>query len=221
VALGPAIPTGTQTFDTSAKLGGVDHATVTVDAGASNITMQGNSSIGDDLFRAHIEFSGRKPNVDSSSGDVHISEANTSGLFFRSHRFVLDLQLNASISWTIVVNSGASSDTFNLSGVDLDSIELNTGASRETITVGTPSNTVPITVNGGALTVDVHRPHGIAASAAVSGGAVSLSFDGRQHHAVGNLNDQTSDNDSATNRYQIEVNGGACNVTVDESAPSG
>src|SRR6266436_2628082 len=45
VALGPAIPTGTQTLDTSAKLGTVDHASVRIDVGAANITMQGGSSI--------------------------------------------------------------------------------------------------------------------------------------------------------------------------------
>jgi len=117
VALGPAIPTGTQTLDTSAKLGTVDHASVRIDVGAANITMQGGSSIGGDLFRAHIEYSGRKPDVglDSSTGEVHISQSNTSGLFFQNRRFVLSLQLNAGVPWKIAVNSGASSDTFNLS----------------------------------------------------------------------------------------------------------
>ena len=76
---------------------------------------------------------------------------------------------------------------------------------------------MPITINGGALTVNVHRLHGVATSVAVSGGAVNLSFDGRQSHAVGTLNALTSDYDSATDRYQLQVNGGACNVTVDQN----
>jgi len=217
VALGPAIPTGTQTLDTSAKLGAVDHASVRIDVGAANITMQGGSSIGGDLFRAHIEYSGRKPDVglDSSTGEVHISQSNTSGLFFQNRRFALSLQLNAGVPWKIAVNSGASSDTFNLSNLHVSSIDMNTGASRETISLGTPAGTVPITINGGALTVNAHRPRGVAASVVVSGGAVNLSFDGRQSHAIGTLNAQTSDYDSATDRYQFQVNGGACNVTVD------
>lgn len=223
VAVGPAIPTGTHTLDASAKVGTLDHATARIDVGAANITMVGGSNIGDDLFRAHIEYSGNKPDVslDASSGDVHISQSNTSGLFFQSHRFVLDLQLNTGVRWSIAINSGASTDDFNLATVHVASIELNTGASRETITVGTPAGTVPITINGGALNVTIHRPQGVAASAAVSGGAVTLNFDGREHHAVGSVSDRSSDYDSATNRYQAEVNGGACNVTLDPNAPGG
>ncbi len=144
VALGPAIPTGTQTFDESAKLGNLDKAGVRVDVGAANIMMQGSNSLGGNLFKAHIEYSGRKPDVglDTSTGEVHISQSNTSGFFFQNRRFILSLQLNASVPWKIAVNSGASSDTFDLSSLHVSGIDVNTGASHETINVGTPSGTV-------------------------------------------------------------------------------
>jgi hypothetical protein len=217
VALGPSIPTGIQTLDASGKVGSLNHASVQVDAGGATITIQGSSSLGDDLFRAHIEYSGRKPDVslDASSGDVHISQSNTSGFFFQSRRFALTLQLNSSVPWNIAINSGASSDAFMLSTVRVARIDVNAGASKEDITVGDPSGTVPININGGALTINVHRPPGAAASVSVSGGAASLSFDGRQSKAVGTLTAQTSDYDQASDRYQIQVDGGADTVTVD------
>ena len=223
VALGPSIPAGTQSLDASGKVGSIEQATVRVDVAAANITIQGSSSIGDDLFRAHIAYSGRKPDVslDASSGDLHISQANTAGFFFQSRRFVLNLQLNSDVPWKIAVDGGASTDTFNLTGVHVTGIDLNTGASREDITLGTPSGNVPITVDGGAVTVNVHRPKGVAVSVAVSGGAANLTFDGRQSHAIGTLTAQTSDYDSARDRYEIQVNGGASNVIVDASAPAG
>jgi hypothetical protein len=179
--------------------------------------MEGSSSLGDDLFRAHIEYSGLKPDVslDASSGGVHISQSDTSGFFFQSRRFALTLQLNSSVPWKIAVNSGAASDVFMLATVRVVSIDVNAGASKEDITVGDPSGTVAITINGGAPTVNVHRPPGAAASVSVSGGAASLSFDGRQSKAVGTLTAQTSDYDHASDRYQIRVEGGAANVTVD------
>ncbi len=221
VALGPSIPTGTQTLDSSGKVGRLSHAAVQVEAGGATITMQGSSSLGDDLFRAHIEYSGRKPDVtlDASSGDVHISQSSTSGFFFQSRRFALTLQLNSSVPWKIAVDSGASSDTFDLLSLHVAGIDINTGASKEDITVGPPSGTVPITINGGALTVNVHRPSSVSASVSVSGGAVSLTFDGRSSKAVGTLTAQTGNFDSVSDRYQIEVNGGACNVRVDGTAP--
>ena len=222
VALGPAIPTGTQTLDASGPVGSLKQATVRIDVGAAQITLVG-ADTGEDLYRAHIEYSGRKPDVSfgSDSGDLHISQGNTSGLFFQDRRFVLNLELNTRVTWKIAVDSGASSDSLKLSNVHLAGIELNTGASREDITVGSPTGSVPVTVDGGALTVNVHRPKGVAASVAVSGGAVNLTFDGRQSHAVGTVTAQTSDYNSASDRYQIQVNGGASNVTVDAGAPEG
>jgi len=222
VALGPSIPTGTQTFEVAGSAGTLKQASVRVDVGSARITMKGMDT-GEGLFSAHIEYSGRKPDVnfDPSSGDLHISQGNASGFFSQDRRFVLDLALNTSVTWKITVDSGASNDTFKLSNVHVADMALNTGASREDITVGAPSGSVPITVNAGAVTVAVHRPKGVAASVAVSGGAVNLTFDGKQSHAVGTLTAQTSDYNSASDRYQIQVNGGASNVTVDASAPEG
>ncbi len=221
VALGPTIPNGPQTLDVSGKVGSLNHATARVDAGAASITVLGDPSLGDDLYRAHIEYSGPKPDVslDSSNGEVRISEGNTSGFFFQSRHFVLNLQLNTSVPWKIAVDSGASSDNFDLLSVHVAGIDINTGASKEDITVGPPSGTVPITINGGALTVNVHRPSSVAASVAVSGGAVSLTFDGRSSKAVGTLTAQTGGFDSVSDRYQIQIDGGACNVRVDGTAP--
>ena len=223
VALGPATMAGGQKLDAAGKVGSLDHAAVHIEVGAANITVQGAADIGDDLFRAHFDYSRGKPQVslDTSTGEVTISQANTSGFFFQSRRFVLNLQLNSTIPWKIAVDGGASTDTFNLSSVHVTSIDLNAGASREDITLGAPSGTVPITVNGGAVTVNVHRPKGTAVSVTVSGGAANLTFDGRQSHAIGTLTAQTSDYDRATDRYQIQVSGGASNVTVDANASLG
>jgi len=222
VALGPAIPTGTHTLDVSGKVGSLKQASVRVEVKAAQITMEG-ADIGADLYRAHVGYSGNRPDVAfaESNGDLQILQSNSSGFFFQDRRFVLDLKLNTSVMWKIVVDSGASSDSFNLSSVPVSNIQLNTGASREDITLGSPSGSVPITVDGGALTVNVHRPKGVAASVAVSGGAVNLTFDGRQSHAIGTVTAQTSDYNGASDRYQVQVNGGASNVTVDSSAPAG
>ena len=78
----------------------------------------------------------------------------------RAACLVLDIHLNPSLPWSINGNSGAAPDTFQLAGLNVRSIELNTGASREHITLGKPSGIVPITINGGALTVHLHRPAG-------------------------------------------------------------
>jgi Domain of unknown function (DUF5668) len=214
VALAPN-PSATGKLDATAPVGSLDHASLEVDVGAATISVVGSSALEGDMYRAHIEYSGPKPDVtfDRSNGSLQISQGD-SGFAFRSRRFNLQLQINSSVPWKLASNSGASTDTFRLGTVHVTSIEINTGASREDITLGPPAGTVPITIDGGALTVRLHRPSGAAASVVVSGGAVSLDFDGHQNRGVGNVQEASG---SGSDAYRVEVNGGACTVTMDAS----
>jgi hypothetical protein len=56
---------------------------------------------------------------------------------------------------------------------------------------------------------------------AVSGGAITLNADGRNMHGIGDLSYQSPGFGGAKDAYRIEVNGGACNVTLDSTTPSG
>lgn len=217
VALAPN-PGASHGLDSSAMVGNLDHASLEVDVGSARISIDGTTTEGE-LYRAHIEYSGPKPDVNlhRSSGKLQISQGNTSFGVFRSRNFILDLHLNPSLPWTIAANSGAATDTFQLAHVNVRSIELNTGASREEITLGKPTGVVPITVNGGALTVHLHRPAGTPASVRVSGGAVNLDADGQQHRGIGSQSWQSAGYEGATDAYRVEVNGGACTVAIDAS----
>lgn len=219
VAVGPAISTGT--LLASAPLEGLDHMTVRVDVGAANITMRGDASLGPNLYQARIEYSGPKPSVtlDRSNRDLSISQQGAFS-FFQNRRFKLDLRINTKVLWRIFANSGAATDTFNLADVNVESMELNTGASRDDITLGEPTGTVPISLNGGALTVKIHRPQHTAISVEVSGGAVNLEADGQRQRGVGHQSWQSDGFDGAVNRFSIEINGGACTVTVDTAISS-
>jgi LiaI-LiaF-like transmembrane region len=219
VALAPN-PTTSGKVDSHAALGNLDHATLEIDAGAANITVTGTSSLAGDLYHATISYSGPRPeiNLDRTDGSLTISQGNSGFGVFQTRRFTLDLQITSSIPWTITSNGGASTETFNLASVPLKSMDINTGASREDITLGSPSGVVPITINGGALTVNLHRLAGAGVSVSVSGGAVSLDFDGRQHHAIGSADDSSG---SGADMYRVEVSGGACTVKVDAAAVPG
>jgi hypothetical protein len=217
VALAPN-SAATHTLDMSATVGNLDHASIEVDVGSARISMDGAAGVGE-LYRAHIEYSGPKPevNLDKSNGKLQISQGNTSFGVFRSRNFILDIHLNSTLPWSITANSGAATDTFQLEHVNVRSIDVNTGASREEITLGKPSGVVPITVNGGALTVHLHRPAGIPASVKVSGGAVNLDADGQAHRGIGNQSWQSAGYEGAADAYRVEIYGGACTVGIDAS----
>lgn len=215
VALAPN-PAQTGSLSATAPGGGIENPSLEVDVGAATINVQGGSPEGS-LYRATIDYSGPRPevNFDKASGRLKISQGNTSFGLFRSNRFTLKLLIDSSLPWTIVTNSGAATETYDLTGVHVGSIEVNTGASRENITLGQPSGVVPISINGGALTVDVHRPAGTPTSATVSGGLVSLVADGEQHRGIGSQSWKSPGFDGATDAYRVEVNGGACTLTID------
>ena len=213
-------PYATRTMDSSGSAAGLEAGALEIDVGAATIDMSG-ADLGSDLYRAHIEYSGPTPKVelDRSTGRLKISQPSDG--FFGSRKFKLTLQVNVAVPWTVTENTGAASDTINLSQVHVGSLRINTGASHEEITLGPLSGTVPVDINGGALTVHVRRPAGVETSVRVSGGAVNLTADGRSFHAIGNV-DFTSDGFSAaSDRYRITVNGGACTVTLDSTAPLG
>ncbi|HEV2217149.1 MAG TPA: DUF5668 domain-containing protein [Candidatus Dormibacteraeota bacterium] len=217
VAAGPAVPTGTQTMDRSAPAGNLDRGSVDISVGSATLKISG-ADLGGDLFRSHIVYSGPSPDVsvDRSTGDVEISQNSSFHLFGPQH-FALDLKLSSNVRWKITVHSGAADDTYDFKHVQLTSLEDDTGASREDISFGPPSGDVPVTINGGALTVDMHRPGGTAATVEVSGGAVSLDFDGHQQRAVGSL----SAGIQAGDMFSVRISGGACTVTMDTSSPEG
>ena len=209
-------PAATHSSEFTAPAGGVDQAAVEVNVGAATIAIQRGST--DELYRAHIDYSGATPRVqfDKDSKVLHIDQEDRGFNFFQNRRFELTLQLNPSVGWSITSNSGAATVKMNLSHLHVTSVQLNTGASKDDITLGTPSGIVPVKVDGGALTVNVHRPAGVDAEVDVSGGAVSLDADGHSYHAIG----EARYGSVTAEGYRIQVNGGACNVTLDTSAPS-
>ena len=148
-----------------------------------------------------------------STGHVQISQSSGFHILGQQ-RFTLDLKLSSSVRWTIAVHSGAADDMYDLTKLQLTSLEDATGASRQDISLGTPKGNVPVTINGGALTVHLHRSNNTAAEVNVSGGAVSLDFDGQQHRAVGSLSAGTE----ASDMFSIRISGGACTVTMDTNA---
>jgi hypothetical protein len=49
---------------------------------------------------------------------------------------------------------------------------------------------------------------------------VSLDADGEQHRGVGSQSWQSSGFDGASDAYKVDVNGGACTVTIDTTPGS-
>jgi hypothetical protein len=217
VAVAPPVPAGGQVLDSSEPVSELSKASLDLSFGASDVSVHGET-LGAGLFKSHIEYGGQKPDVslDRSTGTLTISDSRQGlGLLFgpRSRRRI-DLALNSGLPWAIDISGGASHVTLAQAAVPVTAVNLSGGANNITLTLGKPSGTVAIDISGGASSVTVHRPAGVATSINVSGGANSVRLDNRNLAGFGDSSAQTAGYHTATDRYAIDVSGGATSVSV-------
>jgi hypothetical protein len=115
----------------------------------------------------------------------------------------------------VEVRGGVYKVEANLSGLKLASLVLTRGLSDVDLTLPEPSGVVPVRLTGGASEVNIRRPAGVEAHLSVKGGASKLTFDEQSFDAVGGkLRLRSPGYDSVSDRYEIEVSGGASKITV-------
>ena len=216
-AFGPRVNLGRQSADVSQPAQGLETATLRLEVGAATVDVQGGAT-GGDLFRAHLEYTGRQPRVtlDRAAGTVRIQENDTTVGWPLNRRLRIGVTLSDEVRWAVVVDAGASRETYDLSQVTLTRFQENGGASRIDVTLPSPQGTVPIRVEGGAVTLSLHRPAGAQARIRVSGGASTILADGtRRSNLGGDLSWQTDGYEGSSDRFDVQVNGGASTVRMD------
>jgi hypothetical protein len=214
VAAGRAAPEGKTGTYFAAPLGSLSSGLLQFVSGASNLTVHADPSM-EDLYRAR--FVGQLPTVGVQGGTVSIDYPRFSPFGQRNSWLErrAEVALSASITWHIEVRGSISRLTADLHEVRLSSLKLAGGASRIEVVLPRPSGTIPVRILGGAGNVAIHRPEGVAARVHASGGATDLTFDERHLGAIGgDVSLQSPDYDDAVNRYDIEVTGGANNLTI-------
>lgn len=132
-----------------------------------------------------------------------------------------EVELNPRHDWSIEIQGGTWNSRLLLSGLDLQRISVDGGATRVDAVLPVPRGIVPIDVSGGALAVRLHRPAGTAAIANVSAGALQVRLDAFSTAlAVLDAHWESQDARLAANRYELRVSGGAIQVSFDDHAPS-
>lgn len=199
---------------------GSDEATVTrgaatVQWGASRIDLRDGSAIMSMSGNAPVRAQPKLTRTASGSRiDVSIAPEGSGGAGPSGH---LDVALGRDVTWErIAVQTGASSGRIDLSRLEVEEFQLDTGASDTTIIIGEESPRVAVRVNAGVASVTLRVPKDAAVSVHVTGPVASDLPSG--FRAVdGDLFDRRWEGgpSSATMRVDAVVNGGIANINVE------
>ena len=127
-----------------------------------------------------------------------------------------DVALSAQPSWSIDVDGGVTALDGDLGTVRLESLEMRGGANHIRLNLGRPDGTARIVLAGGTSDARIEGPRGVALALQVHDGVSHLRFDGNRTESVsGALRLQTDGYGAATDRFEIDLRGGASGVTIE------
>lgn len=201
----------------SAPLGELTSARLVVPAGILRLTLRAEGDRAA-LYRAHFE--GPVPEVKSRDGVVTIRYPRR---LWRpgAAKSAADVSLNASVPWWIALQGGASDVTAELGGIKLAGLEVKGGMNMVRLELPEPEGTVPIQLSGGASSVVMRRPAGVAARVHLKGWASTFVFDEQRFSYLGNdVRLQSPGYETADRRYDIEVASSVSTVTITTSTMS-
>ncbi len=130
------------------------------------------------------------------------------------------IELNPRHPWRFQVQGATWNTVLEVGGLDVRAIKLDSGAAKVECYLPRPRGVVPIEVSGGVVGLSLHRPRGVAVAADISPGALRVKLDDYAVNAtVADSHWESVQGASeAPDRYQLRINSGAVQVTLDSKA---
>lgn len=207
---------GPKTF--SAPLGHIQRGQLLFPNGiARKVHVQADSSL-EGLFQARFEYPVPEVSVREGEVSLHYHYIPIITGLLRQER-PAEVVLNSRIPWRIEAQRGAADLWVDLSGIRLEGLTLAKGVGMLRAKLPVPSGSVPVRLAGGVADVRLHIPAGVAVRVLVKGGAANLNFDQQHFGAVsGSTRWETPHFQGLADRYDIEILGGAANLTLERYA---
>ena len=127
------------------------------------------------------------------------------------------IRINPRLPWSIDVHGGAEHLAADLTGVDLRSLAVHSGAAHVRLLLGRPCGRRTIRLRS-VRDLRMDRPGDVPVRIEIAGGCTEVTLDDRRFGAVGRgLAEETPGYGGAGERYLLVVSGGAAGVTVSSS----
>ncbi|HEX3825459.1 MAG TPA: hypothetical protein VHV79_13455 [Mycobacteriales bacterium] len=197
----------------SLNRGSTHVATLDVAGGANSVRITAADLPGKLVSVTTSPASGQRPVLTAVPGGIVNVQFASVGPGAASS--VVDVVLDRSVVWRIDLAGGATSETVDMTGARLASLDLSAGASVENLTLPATSGTQVVREEGGASKLTVTMPSAAAARVDVHGGAGSLTIGRTTHTGIGgdqSFVDPTYS--TAKDRLDLELQGGVSRVKL-------
>jgi hypothetical protein len=130
-----------------------------------------------------------------------------------------EIELNPRHPWRFQIQGATWNTVVDAGALDVREIKLDSGATKVECFLPRPRGVVPIIVSGGVVGLTLHRPPGVAVTAHASGGTARIKLDTFSATALtSDLHWESPGASASPDRYELRINGGAVQVTLDDKA---
>lgn len=181
--------------------------------GAGQIQISGGAPSGTAIVGSSAVGMSRESRLDGDRLKVEVAAGPSVVPFIGPSTGVWRYQLTQDVPVTVEVNAGASSLDIDLKDVLATRIELSTGASSVNLTVPARGASL-LDIEAGVASVNIRVPDSIAARIRFEGGMTAMDVNTSRFPQLDSGMYQSPNFDSATDRTEINIEGGLGSVTV-------
>ncbi|MEU4240391.1 hypothetical protein [Actinoplanes sp. NPDC026619] len=182
--------------------------------GAASVQVRAGD-LGDDLYRITTPAgSGVTPRAEEDDSGVRLHLA--AGVHGGPSE--VTIVLNRSVRWTLWMDGGTAQTKVDMTGAEVDGVELHGGASRIDLTLPAPTTLVPVRMTGGVDQWLLHLAGGTApVRVQVQSGAGAITLDGATHRGIAPGQSFTANGwDAAGIGFDVQAVAGLAALTVTE-----
>lgn len=195
----------------AAPLGARTSARLELTGGAENMELLLLQPASPSLVQA--VFEGTAPHVEVVDGDVCVRYRRS--WLFDSRRVSAEIALHPAVAWSVLFRRGVSKVNADLSRLSTANVDVEGGVSDVQLVLPKPAGTLKVRVGGGASKATILRPAGVPLRLSVRGGAAQLHVDQLVLGAIGGPFEwETPDYAKSSDRLELEIAGGASDLTV-------
>ncbi len=212
--IGAFLPSGRRmTEDLSVPLAGASEAWIRIGYGAGNLTV-GRAAAG---HLADGTCLGGVITRSAGPGRLELTQDTRYGLPWLDHPSRWTIGVTAEVPLDLKVDAGASRTILDLGDLRLRSLDLQTGASETRVLLPKAAGMTTVKANSGAASLTMEVPAGVAARIRTRVALGSTQIDQARFPASGS-GYESPDFATATNRVEIDVQGGVGSLRVTGSA---